>query len=341
MNTILFLEQKNNITSYSMEAIGQRDFLLIKIGLDVEKDRWFERKLPQIVTETPGQVKEAAVEERTMFTVSDLFHPRRLQQKYSLCRRQKLEQKKQEEYRQQTKQLMQENSREILTQMRRILNDLKKYVNTPEECGWIYTDKIRKCLLEEPGRLSELWKECWQTAGWDSPLEKEFKQEAYTEFFWVKQLLPQVQHPHLLFLGNAPCIPQVLEEAACRTKSVRWLLVKPCDEEEEEALEDFAEEFYQEYGLVISLEYVENFAKTRLSSDNMVSILDFSREKKLQTAQLPKGSLLIDMGACEEKQDRLQRHRSGIAYFSLKEKFHRLSANRYSLDITDKNEYNT
>lgn len=131
----------------------------------------------------------------------------------------------------------------------------------------------------------------------------------YLQWDWVVRLLPKACNHHFLVLGDVPCIKEVLWELAPRMKSVSW--VAP-DLVAEDLLEDFAEDFYQETGLAIRLEFLPTditYGQLVIPDDfvkEAVTVLDFAEGKHIPHYCPPKGSLWLNMTADRDKERRIR-----------------------------------
>lgn len=176
-----------------------------------------------------------------------------------------------------------------------------------DDCTCIYADSVKSLLLKD-GLLSELWKRNWEV--------REFVD--YREYRWARTLLPFATQTHFVILGNAPCIPEVTKACARRMKSLRWILP---EKDYGEAVEDFADDFYDDYGLAIELQTVagrNGFRTLCLEAVKPICILDFTEEGKLFWGGLASGSVWLDFASMEAKEKRLERLAPGIQYVSLK-----------------------
>ena len=124
--------------------------------------------------------------------------------------------------------------------------------------------------------------------------------------------MPQAVQPHFVILGMAPCLFEVIEACARRMKSLRWILPEEdCDEE----LQGFVEDFCTEYGLAIMLEPFGSAAalkRLRLVCGQPVNVLDFTGEAYMAVSDVPKGSVWLDMFSVEEKRRRIAARGGGI-----------------------------
>jgi len=83
----------------------------------------------------------------------------------------------------------------------------------------------------------------------------------------------------------------------------------------------FAENFYQEYGIVITMEGFLPIEEPLLYAQGFeqpVTVLDFSGCQKLAFRRISEGSVWLDMDASDEKEKRIRFRNEKITYFSLK-----------------------
>lgn len=148
--------------------------------------------------------------------------------------------------------------------------------------------------------------------------------DGYFRREWLQRLLPQAVHPHFVVLGNADCLQELLCELAPRMKSVLWIAP---DLSYQDQLEEFAEEFFLEYGLAINLHFLpENgtYAQMRIPDDRYrepVNVLDFTGEKYIPCFDPPGGSLWLDMASVGEKERRIEARRLKVRYDSLRKQW--------------------
>lgn len=168
----------------------------------------------------------------------------------------------------------------------------------------------------------------------------------YREFRWVKPLLQQAEGPYFILLGTASCVPRLLQDCARRMKSLGWYL---SEEDCTEEIREFAEDFYEEYGLAVTLTPLTGekaFRRLRLESKEPVCVLDFTEEEKVFGGGLAAGSLWLDFTSAEEKGRRLKRLSPGVRYDSMKQRWRGFRRNEIRsglalLDSGEKNGYNT
>ncbi len=206
-----------------------------------------------------------------------------------------------------------------------------KGVGELDFCACVYGSGMRKLLLEGTP-LAVHWNKAWTVP--------EFTD--YRAYRWSAELLTYATCSRFVVLGVAPDIPLILKSCARRMKSLRWILQ---EKDYDEKAKEFIEDFYEDYGLVISVQTVAGrnaFRALCLESVEPVCILDFTDETKFFFGGLEPGSVWLDFLSAEEKAKRLERLAKKVSYYSLK----RLWANEnptktYFLDSTDKSGYNT
>lgn len=168
------------------------------------------------------------------------------------------------------------------------------------------------------------WREYWQIP--------HFRE--YHGSVWVEELVQHALCDSWLIIGYAPCIGTILRERATKLREVRWIL-KP--QQYTEAVQEFLDELYEEFGMVIGVQILEpetEWYRVRLQTVSPVNVLDFSGEEKLSVCDVAKGSIWLDMDSLEGKQRRMEVRSPQITYISSK----KLWAN---LDTIGKNRYNT
>lgn len=144
---------------------------------------------------------------------------------------------------------------------------------------------------------------------------------------WVQQLLPHAVCTDFVVLGDGVALKQILWEMAPYMKSLWWIAPDPAAED---LLEVFAEEFYQETGLAIRLEFLK--AGTTYGQlvvpDGVVSkpvnILDFTDDKHIPGLYPPPGSVWLDMSSREEKERRIRARGLSCDFVSLRKQWKNL-----------------
>ena len=141
---------------------------------------------------------------------------------------------------------------------------------------------------------------------------------------WVFRLLQQAGCHHFMVLGDAPYIKEVLWLLAPRMKSLFWI---PPDRAAEEDLEDFAEEFYQETGLAIQLQFLPleaGYGQLVIPDclfRESLNILDFTEGKYIPRFMPPAGSVWLDMASSRDKERRVLARKLPCSFVSLRKQW--------------------
>lgn len=343
MDTIIYLYHSREAQKYSIEKWQEKEYCLIRLGIPVplwknlhlleqglEESKDAER-FEDGVKSGSGSGK-ATESERTL---QKSIKPKWFAGKKRKRKRQKLEetlqaglaeqgtqltQEKQEQRlrRQEERQKLQKEIKPLLDELSELQTALCLLGDNPHWTYCVYEDYLREKID------TKLWWECWKLP--------EFRE--YHEFVWAEALMQSATKDSFLILGYAPCVGTILNRHATKTRNVKWIM-KP--EQYTEAVQEFIEAFYQEYGLAISvqlLEEGEEWIRFRPSGVMAVNVLDFSGEEKLSACDVGKGSIWLDMDSLEGKERRIETRCPQIAYFSLKKQWSHL-------DTIHKNRYNT
>lgn len=260
------------------------DYLLVKVEMDAQGDRWFGKPLPR-EPEVPGEPAARG-----------------------LFRRHRAKKKLRREYEQRRREYIQ-GAEALETSVRQLAEEVLTALERTEargEAGCVYDEEL-KFLCRDGNLSAELWRRFWNIP--------EFRD--YRELRWVQPLLAEVKGPYFILLGTAPCIPRILEQCARRMKSLCWYLR---EEECTEEVQQFAEDFYVEYGLAIALHPLSGrnvFRTLCLNFAEPVWVLDFTEEEKIYAGGLKEGSVWLDFSSIEEKKRRVRRLSSGVQYDSL------------------------
>lgn len=285
-----------------MEAIRRKSHLLIKVGMDVEPYRWFVQRLPH--KQSRPEITLMGGKELKGW---DWINPGYFKERWEVRSRRK-EWKRYELLADTLMERCRANVEELLAGL---MKELSVYVEEWSSCRCVYDKAVRDVLLDD-NPVADVWKKMW-SAG-------EFT--GYTELQWVQELMPFAANNHFIVLGNANCIPELLQQYADRMKSLRWIMDEAYVGAHSEELEDFAETFYQEQGLAVTIEKVQGkcgFERLQLFCREPANILDFTGEDRVSVGWAPKGSIWLDMCSSEEKYRRISRRGGEIPYFSLRE----------------------
>lgn len=199
-------------------------------------------------------------------------------------------------------------------------------------CFLVYEDSIRKLFSGAmSGKTEEGEAACVGSRKSDSLwalwrkyfIWKEFKH--YSGYFWVKLLTEEALSgcclTHFVILGNAACIPELLQDYEDRMKSLRWILPEADYTEE---VEEFVEDFYIRSGLAISLQTISGYrewGELQLECILPSIIIDFTEYTRIAVSGVPEKSLWLDIGASEEKKRYITARNPEITYISMKEKW--------------------
>ena len=300
MDTIIYLYKKRDLNKPLIDAQPMKDYLLVRVGLDVGENRWFCHNLTP-----PEKIPEK------------LHAP----QKLSLKKRWEAAWERRAAIRLQRRQkaVLREEIIQVRKELQVFLQQLGRFAEERYDCRCVYGDALKKCLVLIPEReretdsaipaLMQLWQECWQFPEFD-------------DFFhpqWVEPLLVYARLHHFVVMGSAPCMSLVLSGCARRMKSLKWFLQVEAFTEE---LQDLVEEFYDEYGLAIDLHLLEGkrvYSRLLLEVADPVCVLDFSGEPNVPVSGLARCSIWIDFASVEEKARRISERGEGISCFSMKE----------------------
>lgn len=321
MDTILYLYKKKDIDRPLVEAVRQDTYMLVKVGLDVEPYRWFIQRFPRKQSRPEITALNGRKPERW-----DWINPRYFRENREIRSRMR-EWKRYEALIDTLMLRCSESTENLLAEMRK---ELSPYVDERSECYCVYEKTVREILYGD-NPVARVWQRLWK--------EKEFA--FYADFSWVRLLMPSAVNHHFIVLGSAPCVPELLAQSASRMKSLRWIVDENYGAAHSEELEDFAEDFYQEQGLAVTIERIVNLKAFRLNCAEPSNVLDFTGEDGVLPGETGKGSVWLDMWSSEEKCRRFAQRGGGIQYVSLREKWRKTQKKSYRLDTIGKNEYNT
>ncbi len=348
MDAILYFYQKKGITKPKVEPVGQKTYMLVRIGLDVEQDEWFGQKVGR---EESGagedvQPKEAGGRQRRFFLLGCLWDrcTARRERKKEEARRQAVKEAKRrlEEERQERLRLVGQSVRELSEEA------LSLVVGT-RDCFLVYEDSLRRHLTTRESEVSEGEERGDEEAGGETdwPVRNLYRKELpilwkegfplpeftrYTDPFWVELLAAEAVLPHFVVLGSAPCLFSLMERQAHRMKSLCFILM---EKDLTQELLDFTEDFYEEYGLAVTLQLFSPCSRSpwrREGAEAMrrlglkgvrANIFDFTEEPHIAVSEAAPGSIWLDMRSMEEKRRRIEAKGDHVSYHSLKTKWRR------------------
>lgn len=278
-------------------------YLLVRVGLDMEGEKWFGQSAGQTMSE----------EEQALLDTDESEMPDK-RGILGVLRRagwKRREQKRRREAQERQERLLlarEARLEEVERQMRRTAERILRRAGEEGLWGYVCQERLKGTAVWKE------WLKCFSLREFDD----------YARAFWVRQLLPEAVHPRFVILGSCEDICELIEECARRMKSLRWILrEQECTRE----ILDFVEGFYVEYGLAAALQTVSGrsaYRKLRLACGEPANILDFTGEPFANPEGVAEGSVWLDMRPLEEKRQRIAERGTGIRYFSLKENWSRV-----------------
>ena len=311
MDTIIYFYKKRNLEKPAIETVQMKDYLLVRVGMNVGENRWFSHAF-----NPTGTARTDAVKPQYCHTLKARLLEHREQRRRIRLKRQQRRQ-------------LQETREQVSVEIQRFLTELGKNVDDRYECRCVYADAVRHCLVipeereisrreMDDSRVEDVAAACWLPLLWLQLWQfPEF--DAYLQPQWVKPLLENARLHHYVVLGAAHSVPATILHCAPRMKSLRWFLQeRDCGQE----MQDFVEDFYEEYGLAVTLQPLEGertFSRLLLETLEPVCVLDFTGEPHIPVGGLARGSIWLDFCSVEEKARQMTEKGEGIFYFSIKE----------------------
>lgn len=298
----------------------QEDYLFAKIGICADRHSWFGSPLPcepeadefvPVLTENGVSAAEMQGSEgrSRREDTSDLNPLGRFRQRRQMRKQQREFRRCRQEYMQKLQEY-EEQRQELADSIQHLKDEVFSEVEQAGGMGdirCVYEDSLR-FLTEDAGEAAACWRQAW-----DIP---EFGD--YKKIRWIRPLLEEVHHSHFILLGAAEGIPEILERFARQMKSLKWYIN---EEDMSETVQDWVDDFYEEYGLAADLRELagENALKRlKLKSEAPVCVMDFTKETKLFAGNLAEGSVWLDFCSMDEKAMRMTKQAPGIYYVSLK-----------------------
>ncbi len=167
MDTILYFYKKRRLARPETEPVGLKAYLLIRIGLDVEEGRWFDKRLEESpaggqtgkIAESAGAAAGAgAVQGKGKVRESggDRTVPHMPRSPWKAFRQRRMERKRRQEEQIQQYARQQEESRrlaaraqmleEVEASMERLASEVAELAGDMDRCSCVYEDNIRKAL---------------------------------------------------------------------------------------------------------------------------------------------------------------------------------------------------
>lgn len=320
MDTIIFFYQKRNPVQREISLMYQEDYLFAKVGICADRHSWFGCPVPRapMPVEPPEDESlpgETSHEVRMRKRDSDGAqteekHPGNWFGQRRRARERRRELKRQQQEYMQKLQEYKERQEELAASIRQLWEEVFSEVERAGGAGEIrcvYEDSLR-FLAEGQGEAAMCWNPVWNIP--------EFRD--YKKMRWLQPLLEYVRHSDFILLGAADCIPAILQKLAGRMKSLQWYLR---EEDLSEEVQEWVEDFYEEYGLAITLRKLPGgnaFRQLKLKSGVPVCVMDFTDEEKLFAGNLAEGSIWLDFASVDEKFRRIEKQAPEVSYMSLK-----------------------
>ena len=311
MDTIIYFYKKRDLEKPVIETVQMKDYLLVRVGMNVGENRWFSHAFIPMGTAATVSTKTQS-------------HPAlkvRLREHREHRRRIRVQKQQRRQF--------QETREQVSMEIQRFLAELEVCVDDRYECCCVYADSVRSCLVlpEDWGqrrrgagarKTDDIAADCWLPILWQQGFQfPEF--DAYLQPQWVESLLENARLHHYVVLGTAGSVTTAILHCAPRMKSLRWFLQeRDCGQE----TQDFVEDFYEEYGLAATLQPLEGertFSRLLLETMEPVCVMDFTGEPHIPVGGLARGSVWLDFCSVEEKARRIMERGEGIFYFSAKE----------------------
>lgn len=324
----------------------QEDYLLAKVGICADGHSWFGCPVPHAPAPVEMMMNETAPDSQTgngsaqngsdNFLCAGKSREARIRggasdgesqgcetrvrtegkiRKGRFRRHREKKQRRREQRRQQQEYLQklqeyEEQREELAGDIRRLREEVFSEMERAGGMGevrCVYEDSLR-FLADGQGEAASCWSRVW-----DIP---EFRD--YRNTRWIQPLLEYVRNSDFILLGTADCIPVILEKFARQMKSLQWYLR---EEELNEEVQGWAEDFYEEYGLAVSLRKLTGgnvFRQLKFMSGAPVCVMDFTDEEKIFAGNLAEGSIWIDFASVDGKSRRMERQAPNVSYMSLK-----------------------
>lgn len=298
----------------------QEDYLFAKVGICADRHSWFGCPLPhapvppESIPDGSLSVKKSRELQMRDGTSGEAQTAGKYRENW-FVRRRKMRERQRELRRQQQEYIQKlqeykERQEELAASIRQLREEVFSEVERAggmDEVRCVYEDSLR--FLAEGQEEAAL---CWSRV-WNVP---EFSD--YKGIRWIRPLLEYVRHSDFVLLGTADCIPAILEKLARQMRSLQWYLR---EEDMNEEVQGWVEDFYEEYGLAITLRKLTGgniFRQLKIKPVGQVCVMDFTDEEKLFAGNLAGGSIWLDFASVEAKSRRMERQAPDVSYMSLK-----------------------
>lgn len=320
MDTIIFFYQNRNPVQKEIFLMYQEDYLLAKVGICTDGHSWFGCPLPHapVPPESMPDTALSVMKSRELRMQEGASGESQTAGKYrgswfgrhrEIRHRRREMRRHQQEYMQKLQEY-EEQKDELTVSIRQLREEVFSEVERAggmDEVRCVYEDSLR-FLADGQGEAALCWSRVWNVP--------EFSD--YKGIRWIRPLLEYVQHSDFILLGTSDCIPAILEKLARQMRSLQWYLR---EEDLNEEVQGWVEDFYEEYGLAIALRKLTGgnvFRQLKIKPVGQVCVMDFTDEEKLFAGSLESGSVWIDFGSVEAKSRRMERQAPDVRYMSLK-----------------------
>lgn len=315
MDTIIYLYHSRKAENYSIEKWQEKEYCLIRLGI------------PMLLWRNLKSLEKALEQDEAAEQSGRRKRRRRWWRREEIlqAKRERSEESLQKEQAQQKLHALQKVTQPFLAELSE-LQTVLRLLGAHTDCTYCVYENF---LMEKID--TRLWWEHWSLPHFSE----------YHEWIWAEELMKYAALDSFLILGYAPCVEKILNWHGVKMRSVKWIL-KP--EQYTEAVREFVDCFYEEFGLAISLQLLgegEGWIRFRPCTIAAVNVLDFTGEEKLSACDVAEGSLWLDMNSLEGKEWRMENRCPHITYFSLKKQWKQLEKAPFYLDTTGKNRYNT
>ena len=200
---------------------------------------------------------------------------------------------------------------------------LRQHEKQRREMGEKLKQELAACL-EERDEVYLCFDETVSGDSWVRSILPFHEFDAYLKRDWVYRLMEEANHPHFVVLGDVSYSKELLWQFAPYMKSLVWIAP---DRAAEEDMEEFAEEFYQETGLAIRLQFLP--ANTTYGQlvipeymvKEAVNIVDLTEGKHVPRFEPPKGSIWLCCAADMDKERRIEARRLSCNVISMRKQW--------------------
>lgn len=170
-----------------------------------------------------------------------------------------------------------------------------------------YEESLKELLKPE---TETVWQQLWKVPEFDD----------YDSPFWMEHMFAYASEPYFVVRGWHRGLPELLCRYADRMKGLQLVL---SEEDYSEALQEFLEDFYEEYGLaaMVTLLTEEQNQPMPFFPGKKVSVLDFSDRMPGEIKGLAAGSVWLDMRSIDAKSRYIECRNPEILCFSLKKEW--------------------